>query len=153
MCVLDFDTSNNLKPPGGHPKRRKGDKAVIRVTEEILLLSCAQIEDDNPIPGCVSLLVLPEQNHSTVGENARGVQRSQTCSGLPPAAPTMKPHGNGLSRSSGQLPFLQSRSSMRESPPLGVLRLHPSGGGRGSRHTAIMFLATAERVSGIDPAL
>lgn len=40
--------------------------------------------------------------------------------------------------------------SVRESPPLGVPQLHPSGGGGHKRHTAIMVLATAVTVSSIE---
>src|ERR1700678_640073 len=49
-------------------------------------------------------------------EKPNGVHRLQTCSGSPPTAETMKPHGNGSSEGAGVRPFLQSRSKITRDP-------------------------------------
>src|ERR1700684_303201 len=64
-------------------------------------------------------------------EKPNGVQRSQTCSGSPPAAETMKPQGNGSSGGADVLPCLQSRSKITRDPS-GEIEVSPCSRGRRS---------------------
>src|ERR1700722_9058791 len=58
--------------PAVIPGKERMIERSLRVNEEILLFFCAQIERDNPILPCVSLVVFLEENHGTVGGKAPG---------------------------------------------------------------------------------